>query len=85
MIMIMIMIFTDYITILLYYLLSVYYSLFVGNFQEALEDLHRIEEITGKSKFFLTVCLCIYPCSSLKLLFFLWIHRIYIPTKQVTL
>ena len=37
-----------------------YYLLFVGNFQEELEDLNRVEEITGKSKFFLTFCLCLY-------------------------
>ena len=37
-----------------------YFSLSKGHFQEALEDLHRVEEITGKSKFLWTVCLCLY-------------------------
>ena len=32
-----------------------YFSFSVGNRQEELEDLHHVEEITGKSKFFLTV------------------------------
>ena len=31
-------------------LYRLYYSLSKGNLQEALEDLHRVEEITGKSK-----------------------------------
>ena len=43
-----------------YRLYKMYYSLSVGNFQEALEDLYCVEEITGKSKFFLTLSLCLY-------------------------
>ena len=43
-----------------FYFYRLHFSLFAENFQEALEDLHHIEEITGKSKFFLTVCLCLY-------------------------
>ena len=40
--------------------LGLYYSLSIGNSQEQLEDLNRAGEIAGKSKFFLTVFLCIY-------------------------
>ena len=69
-----------------YRLYKMYYSLSVGNFQEALEDLHCVEKITGKSKFFLTLSLCLYILVRFwNCCFFLWIHRIYIPKKQVTL
>ena len=43
-----------------YRLYKMYYSLSVGNFREALEDLYCVEEITGKAKFFLTFSLCLY-------------------------
>ena len=43
-----------------YRLYKMYYSLSVGDFQEALEDLYCVEEIRGKSKFFLTLSLCLY-------------------------
>ena len=55
------MIFTD---------LGLYYSLSVGNFQEELEDLNRVGEIAGKSKFFLTVFLCIYLLGRFSKFFF---------------
>ena len=54
-----------------------YYSLSIGNLQEALEDLHCVEEITGKSKssFWLSF-VYISHCSFLKWSLFC-IHRIY--------
>ena len=65
--------------------LGLYYPHSKRNFQEQLKDLDRVGEIAGKSKFFLTVFLCLSLVQLSKLSFFLGIPRIYIPKKQVAL